>query len=123
EVTRVLKPGRLFLVKTPTKMHYMPLVARLTSYKFHKLIKQFLSIYINDVFTTIYKVNSPSEISYYATCAGLYVRQVLFFEGRPEYLCFTALSYVLGWLYERCVNVVPGLYRFRVLLIAIPRAC
>jgi SAM-dependent methyltransferase len=119
EVTRVLKPGGLFLVKTPNKMHYMPLMARLTPYKLHKFINQLRGRDIIDTFPTLYKVNTPSEISYYAACAGLYVPQVLLFEGRPEYLRFTALSYLLGWLYERCVNVVPGLYRFRILLIAI----
>ena len=39
-------------------------------------------------------------------------------EGRPEYLRFSAPTYLLGWLYERLVNKVPGLWRFRVLLIA-----
>jgi glycosyltransferase involved in cell wall biosynthesis len=30
-------------------------------------------------------------------------------EGRPEYLRFSAPTYLLGWLYERLVNRVPGL--------------
>jgi hypothetical protein len=39
-------------------------------------------------------------------------------EGRPEYLQFSAPTYLLGWLYERLVNKVPGLWRWRVLLMA-----
>ena len=39
-------------------------------------------------------------------------------EGRPEYLRFSAPTYLLGWLYERLVNRMPGLWRLRVLLIA-----
>ena len=39
-------------------------------------------------------------------------------EGRPEYLRFSAPTYLLGWLYERLVNQMPGLWRLRVLLIA-----
>jgi hypothetical protein len=100
-------------------MHYMPLVARLTPYKFHTIVNRLRGRDSSDTFPTVYKVNSPSEISYYAACAGLCVRQILSFEGRPEYLRFTALAYVLGWFYERCVNVVPGLHRYRILLIAI----
>lgn len=119
EVARVLRPGGLFLVKTPNKMHYMPLVARLTPYKFHRFVNQWRGRDSSDTFPTVYKVNSPGEIHCYAARAGLCVRQILLVEGRPEYLRFTAPSYVLGWLYERCVNVVPGLHRYRVLLIAI----
>ena len=119
EVARILKPGGLFLVKTPNKLHYMPLMARLTPYKFHTFVNRMRGRDSSDTFPTVYKVNSPSEINYYAACAGLCVRQILSFEGRPEYLRFTALAYLLGWLYERCVNVVPGLHRYRILLIAI----
>lgn len=39
-------------------------------------------------------------------------------EGRPEYLRFSAPTYLVGWVYERLVNLVPGLDRFRVLLVA-----
>ena len=38
-------------------------------------------------------------------------------EGRPEYLRFSAPTYLLGWLYERLVNRVPGLAWLRVLLV------
>ena len=38
-------------------------------------------------------------------------------EARPEYPRFAAPTYLLGWLYERLVNRVPGLARLRVLLV------
>ena len=38
-------------------------------------------------------------------------------EGRPEYLRFSAPTYLLGWLYERVVNQVPGLAWWRVLVV------
>jgi hypothetical protein len=41
-----------------------------------------------------------------------------FIEGRPEYLRWAAPTYLLRWLYERLVNRVPGLARWRVLLVA-----
>ena len=36
-------------------------------------------------------------------------------EGLPEYLRWAAPTYLLGWLYERVVNRVPGLAWLRVL--------
>lgn len=39
-------------------------------------------------------------------------------EGRPEYLRMTALTYLIGAVYERLVNLTPRLARFRVLLAA-----
>ena len=53
-----------------------------------------------------------------AAGAGLEVVRVDLIEGRPEDLRFSAPTYVVGWLYERLVNRVPGLQRFRVLLVA-----
>lgn len=40
EVRRVLKPGGVFLAKTPNKWHYMPLVARATPLWFHRFYIQ-----------------------------------------------------------------------------------
>jgi hypothetical protein len=42
-------------------------------------------------------------------------------EGRPEYLRLTALTYAVGLLYERIVNALPFLARYRILLIAVLR--
>lgn len=42
-------------------------------------------------------------------------------EGRPEYLRFSAPSYLAGFVYERVVNRTRLLSRFRVILIAVMR--
>ena len=39
EVARVLKPGGVFLFKTPNKRHYMPTIARLTPHSFHQCLR------------------------------------------------------------------------------------
>ena len=70
-----------------------------------------------DVFPTRYRANSPGDIRALAAGAGLEVVRIDLIEGRPEYLRFSAPTYLLGWLYERVVNRVPGLARLRVLLV------
>ncbi|MGH8503705.1 MAG: hypothetical protein ACREVE_14795 [Gammaproteobacteria bacterium] len=49
---------------------------------------------------------------------GIRVEAIDLIEGRPEYLRFSSLTYLGGWLYERLVNTIPLLDRFRILLVA-----
>jgi SAM-dependent methyltransferase len=117
EVARVLRPGGGFLAKTPNKWHYVPLIARLTPHAFHRWVVRWRGRAGDDVFPTRYRANSPAAIERLAATAGLEVVRIDLIEGRPEYLRFSTPTYLLGWLYERLVNRVPGLGQFRVLLI------
>lgn len=119
EVARVLKPGGRFLVKTPNKWHYIPTMARLTPHRFHQYINRIRGRSTADTFHKFYRVNNPSDFKRFAREAGLRIVKVRLIEGRPEYLRFNALTYLLGWLYERIVNKLPGMARFRVLLLAV----
>ena len=40
EVARVLKPGGVFLFKTPNKWHYVPAIARVTPHGFHQYVNR-----------------------------------------------------------------------------------
>jgi hypothetical protein len=42
-------------------------------------------------------------------------------EGRPEYLRIFVATYLAGLAYERLVNALPSLERFRVVLIGVVR--
>nr|WP_274608966.1 class I SAM-dependent methyltransferase [Lamprobacter modestohalophilus] len=118
EVARVLRPGGVFLAKTPNKYHYVPLIARLTPHGFHRWVVRWRGREGEDVFPTRYLANSRADIRRLAAATGLQVVAVDLVEGRPEYLRFSALTYVFGYLYERLVNLVPGLAGLRVLLVA-----
>lgn len=104
EAHRVLRPGGLFLAKTPNFWHYMPILAHLTPTWFHKLYNRLRGRETHDTFPTTYLLNTRADIARHASAAGFAVETIEAEEGRPEYLRLTALSYVFGWLYERAVN-------------------
>lgn len=119
EVARVLREGGVFLAKTPNYRHYVPLIARLTPHRFHEFINRIRGRKESDTFPTHYRVNTPEQIQHYAAQAGLQVREISIIEGRPEYLRIHFFTYLFGLLYERIVNKVQWLSRFRVLIIAV----
>jgi len=117
EIYRVLKPAGILMFKTPNVAHYMPTVARLTPHGFHKFINRLRGRASEDTFPTLYRANSASRIRRLATQTGFAVEQISRIEGRPEYLRFMPLTYVLGALYERIVNASSFFEPFRILLI------
>jgi len=117
EVRRVLKPGGRFCAKTPNKWHYMPLIARLTPIAFHRFYNRLRGRGASDTFPTHYRCNSARDVRELARACGLEVRRIELFEGRPEYLRISALTYVLGWMYERCVNLAPWLASVRCVMV------
>jgi SAM-dependent methyltransferase len=118
EVARVLRPGGRFLFKTPNRRHYMPLIARLTPYAFHRWVNRVRGRNETDTFPTRYRCNSFTEVNRIARKNGFRVVSIELIEGRPEYLRMTSLTYLLGLAYERIVNRFDALAQFRILLIA-----
>lgn len=117
EVARVLKPGGVFLFKTPNKWHYMPTIARLTPHGFHQYVNRLRGRAEADTFPTRYRANTKEVIVRLASEAGLTVERLEQIEGRPEYLRMTGLTYLFGVAYERLVNATEALAPFRVLLV------
>lgn len=118
EVFRVLKPGGAFMFKTPNKYHYMPLIARVTPHRFHQYINRLRGRAVEDTFPTQYKANCRRDVARLAHEAKLEIDRLELYEGRPEYLRFNFLTYLVGAAYERTVNSTDLLTSFRVLLIA-----
>lgn len=119
EVKRVLKPGGLFLFKTPNKHHYMPLIARLTPHGFHVLVNRWRGREAEEVFPTLYRANSRGAILNLAQATGMKVVTIERIEARPEYLRFAGLPYLVGLAYERLVNSSRLFEPLRILLIGV----
>ena len=117
EVNRVLKPHGRFLFKTPNRWHYMPLIAQLTPTRFHKYFNRLRGRAAVDTFPTRYRVNSAGAIRRLAPTCGYEVVSLQFVEGRPEYLRFSALTYLIGAGYERLANRIALLEKLRVVII------
>ena len=117
EVARVLKPGGLFMFKTPNKWHYMPAIARITPHWFHQLINHLRGRAEADTFPTLYRANTKEDVKELAVKTGFDVMFIRRIEGRPEYLRISALLYPMGLLYERIVNSSSVMEPCRILLI------
>jgi SAM-dependent methyltransferase len=117
EVARVLKPGGVFLFKTPNKWHYMPIIARLTPHRFHQYVNSLRGRAVRDTFATRYRANSCRDVTRLAGSAGLIVESIELIEGRPEYLRIAWPTYLLGVAYERIVNWSEAFASVRILLI------
>jgi SAM-dependent methyltransferase len=117
EVARVLRPGGVFLFKTPNKWHYMPTIARLTPHRLHQYVNRLRGRAETDTFPTRYRANSQRDVARLAAGAGLMVERVELIEGRPEYLRIAWPMYVLGFAYERLVNASEIFASLRILLV------
>jgi SAM-dependent methyltransferase len=119
EVHRVLKPGGLFLAKTPNRRHYVATLARLTPHRAHQFVNALRGRAREDTFPTCYRANTPGSIRALAERSGMRVLECQLIEGRPEYLRLSPFTYVFGWLYERIVNATRLLAPFRCVLVAV----
>lgn len=118
EVWRVLKPGGVFLFKTPNRMHYMPTIARITPHWFHQAFNRLRGRSEVDTFPTLYRLNSRRTVYDLAQQTAFEVEHFELIEGRPEYLRLNPITYLAGLAYERTVNASGLLAFLRILIVA-----
>lgn len=104
EVHRVLRPGGVFLAKTPNRQHYVAWVAACTPHWFHEFYNKLRGREEKDTFPTTYLCNDRKRVSKLAKKSELALSRFQIVEGRPEYLRLSVFTYIVGYLYERIVN-------------------
>jgi SAM-dependent methyltransferase len=107
EVRRVLRPGGVYVLRTPGRYHYVTLVSRLTPHAFHRAVAnrlRHLAADAHDPYPTYYRANSRRALGRAAARSGLRVRELRMVEKEPAY-GMAARPLFLGFmLYERVVN-------------------
>jgi ubiquinone/menaquinone biosynthesis C-methylase UbiE len=107
EVARVLKPGGVYLFRTPNLFHYVSLVARATPHWFHRAVANRLRNIPpegHDPYPTFYRLNSRRAILKASISAGFIVRELHMIEKEPSYGMSSRLLFLAFLGYERVVN-------------------
>lgn len=121
EVYRVLKPGGLFISKTPNRGHYVAAIASLTPHAFHEWVNVRRGRAAADTYPTFYRANSQRAIRRLARRGGFEVVRLGTWEGPPNYLRILPPAYPVGIAYERLVNSTDALSHFRAVLVSVLR--
>ena len=120
EVARITKSGGIVITKTPNLYHYMPLFSRFMPTSFHKWFNKMRGRPTEDTFPTQYEANTRTDQTRLAEANGFKVERFILREGRPEYLRFTFVTYLVGIVYERLINLL-GLDTFKIVIFTVLR--
>jgi SAM-dependent methyltransferase len=107
EVSRILRPGGVYLFRPPNRYHYIPVVSRLTPHWIHEAVANRLRNLDDQApapYPTYYRLNSRRGIHRAAVRAGLRVRELRMVEKEPSYGMASRPLFVAFMLYERVVN-------------------
>lgn len=107
EIARVLRPGGVYIFRTPNFWHYVSLVSHLTPHSFHTLVANRLRNLpeeSHDPYPTHYRLNTRSAVERAARQAGLTVESLDLIEKEPMYGLGSRLLFFPFMAYERIVN-------------------
>ena len=123
EIFRILRPGGVFVFRTPNLYHYVTLVSWLTPQWFHVLVANRLRALKPEEnpapWPTAYRCNTRRRIRSVFENAGFAVKGLTTIEPEPSYLQFSAIAFLLGVGYERIVNCTKCLAPFRVTILGV----
>jgi len=122
EIWRVLKPGGVYVFRTPNRLHYIAIVSSLTPHSFHlKTANRLRAIDGHDPYPTHYRLNTRSQIQRLARKTGFEVEYLRLVEKEPSYGMSSRLLFLLFTAYERVVNATDLLAIFRSSLFVVLR--
>jgi SAM-dependent methyltransferase len=119
EFSRVLKPGGKLLILTPNNYHYFSIAGRIIPQYLQQIIANKFFNSKDTVFRTYYRCNSAKKMMKIASDYGLKQMIIQHYEPPPRYLAGVPLLFFPAVSYERVVNSVKLLARFRAQIIAL----
>ena len=123
EVARVLRPGGVYVFRTPNLWHYVTLISKLTPHWFHELVANRLRNIKggHDPYPTVYAMNTEADVRRLAAGAGLRVEELRLIEKEPSYGMSSRTLFLLFMAYERAVNSTPRAAMLRSTILAVLR--
>lgn len=121
EVKRVLRPGGVYVFRTPNLLHYVAFAAWLLPHSMHVRFANRLRRLpesSHDPWPTVYRANTLPRIQKLARATGLTIRFAEMIEKEPSYGAVHAFAFYPMMAYERLVNAWDGLGRLRANIIA-----
>lgn len=107
EVYRVLKPSGSFFFRTPSRYHYVSLIAQCTPQWVHEFLAnpaRGLPRDAREPYPTFHRLNTKREIEMLANKVGFSHIALRYVECEPSYLVFSTIPFLVGVLYERIAN-------------------
>lgn len=107
EVSRVLKPGGVYVLRTPNRWHYVSLFSSLTPHWVHDLLANRLRNIGEDghePYPTVYAMNTRTDLARFARRAGLEIEDLRLVEKEPSYGMSSRVLFLAFMAYERAVN-------------------
>ncbi|QTA79208.1 SAM-dependent methyltransferase [Desulfonema limicola] len=113
EISRVLKPGGVFIFRTPNFFHYVPILSYFFPMGLANWVRN-LPDDAHDPYPTVYKFNSETKCREILNAAGFEIIELHLVEKEPSYGMKSRLLFFPMMAYERMVNATEKLRQFRV---------
>ena len=115
EVRRVLKPGGIYILRTPNLRHYVSIAARVLRNAWHGIANPLRGrpAGTHEPWPTFHRCNTVSKIKGLGQSQGLAPVEIRMVEKEPSYGCVHPLLFYPMMAYERCVNRFATLAPFR----------
>lgn len=111
EVSRVLKPGGVFLFRTPNVFHYVSILSRLLPDRLSTWARNREDTH--PVYPKFFRFNSAGRCRRMLEDAGLDVARMILIEKEPSYGLKSRLLFFPMMAYERIVNATEALRLLR----------
>lgn len=124
EVSRVLRPGGVYVVRTPNLFYYVSLVSRFTPFRVHLALAnrlRGLGEESHAPYPTVYRCNTERAMRREAAAAGLAVERCDMVEKEPSYARASAWLFYPAMWWERLLNATERLAGLRANLFVVLR--